>query len=679
MKKLYLIILPILLFIASSIVLTGCGINVNKGNVDVQIGFNLTELEYNGKNQIPLVAVFKINNENVSSKDYEISAVNNKYVGNAKATIKLKGKYSGTITKEFKIVPKKLKIEGISFKTKKYEEGNRTVEFSSSFNPTLKGVVPGEDVILNSSNATAKIKSANVSVGNKEVVCSGFTIEGSDISNYELVQPTGTITINKASQEKPVLGTDFSIETYSNKIIINNLKNDSNLLFSVTESNGTMNYISSNIFTGLKENTTYSVHVKRKEIPNYSSSSPTYVSVVTPKSEVVLEPIEVNDILFGKGDLKLENSNNKFALSGFLSDASLNQRNYFNNNSYDYFIPLTFKMSYKSDDNKTKINNVTFTVEDGVANVTKSITLDDEYSFQLIKGVNASMVEKGQFKIFVTWGNSDPTEYIFDISKLGLPTLVRASSCELSNVEFNSSQISIKKSLVINEFNIVGNLSKMDITQENAFNDEKYDYFVTMYFENANINWDVATMVVNENGSDVKTVSLKSAQDTQYGFYLIKGLKLNQKSFTIKINWDGFELVSYDFYLNDVVYESLRWVNQSNSLSINSCEFYNSSLSINRTNEFNKYSVVGSNKLSTEQKEILNVSDENFMVLFFENNEPNYSKINVKINGVDNAVESKYQRLNGFYVLLTYSEVEDIEIIISWNENIQETVKFVFN
>ena len=69
MKRVYSVILPILLLLFSGFMFAGCGgLNVNKSDVDVKIGFNLTEFEYNGKYQTPIVAVFKVNGENVSSK-----------------------------------------------------------------------------------------------------------------------------------------------------------------------------------------------------------------------------------------------------------------------------------------------------------------------------------------------------------------------------------------------------------------------------------------------------------------------------------------------------------------------------------------------------------------------------------------------------------------------------------
>ena len=488
MKKIFNLFLPVLLLIFSGMLLIGCGeLNINNNDVDVKLAFNLTEFEYNGENQTPIVALLQINGENVSSKYYDVYASNNINVGEATAKVKLKGKYKGTIVRKFKILPKKLTIDKVYIRSRKYEEGNRVVEISNISDLKLNGVVQGEDVVLNTENASAKIKGLNVDSGNHTVICDGFKIEGKDISNYVLVQPTASVHITSISQEKPTLGInkDVTIEAYSNKIIVNNLNNIENLQYSITRNNGTLKWQDSNIFENLDQNTLYTVHVKRKASTNYSESSSLVVNVTTPKTEVEIKNINVNEnVKFEKGDLNIKNINStNWEIFGFLSNVSQAQKDYFNNASYTHFMPLILTLDY-SGAYETDLTSATFTISDGVANVTKSVTLtknNKTFVIELIKGISPEMIEDGGFKISVIWGNGAEQVYNFDLSNVKMPTAVRTSGAELSSTNFNSTDIQISDSIVENEFILAGNLQKMTISQSNAFLDDNYNYFVTLY------------------------------------------------------------------------------------------------------------------------------------------------------------------------------------------------------
>lgn len=73
-----------------------------------------TSYTYNGKVQKPSVTVKDTKGKKLSSSYYTVSyAKGRKAVGTYKVTIKLKGRYSGTITKTFKILPKATKISSI--------------------------------------------------------------------------------------------------------------------------------------------------------------------------------------------------------------------------------------------------------------------------------------------------------------------------------------------------------------------------------------------------------------------------------------------------------------------------------------------------------------------------------------------------------------------------------------
>ncbi len=69
---------------------------------------------YNKKAKKPAVAVKDSKGKQIASKYYTITYKNNKKVGRAAVTIWLKGKYKGTITKTFQIVPKATKIANIA-------------------------------------------------------------------------------------------------------------------------------------------------------------------------------------------------------------------------------------------------------------------------------------------------------------------------------------------------------------------------------------------------------------------------------------------------------------------------------------------------------------------------------------------------------------------------------------
>lgn len=66
-----------------------------------------TAYTYTGKAIKPSVTLMNANGKKISSKYYTVEYKNNTKIGTATATIKLKGRYSGTITKTFKINPTK--------------------------------------------------------------------------------------------------------------------------------------------------------------------------------------------------------------------------------------------------------------------------------------------------------------------------------------------------------------------------------------------------------------------------------------------------------------------------------------------------------------------------------------------------------------------------------------------
>jgi surface protein len=74
---------------------------------------------YDGKGKEPTVTVKDSNSKEIDTKYYTVTYTNNKKVGKATVTITFKGKYTGTITKTFKINPKATSLKKVaSAKTK---------------------------------------------------------------------------------------------------------------------------------------------------------------------------------------------------------------------------------------------------------------------------------------------------------------------------------------------------------------------------------------------------------------------------------------------------------------------------------------------------------------------------------------------------------------------------------
>lgn len=78
-------------------------------------------ITYSGAAKKPAITVKDPAGKVISSKYYTVTWKNNKNVGTASATVTLKGKYAGTITKTFKIVPKATALSGVSALSKGFK------------------------------------------------------------------------------------------------------------------------------------------------------------------------------------------------------------------------------------------------------------------------------------------------------------------------------------------------------------------------------------------------------------------------------------------------------------------------------------------------------------------------------------------------------------------------------
>lgn len=99
-----------------------------------QITISKTKYEYTGKAFKPTVTVKDSNGQVISTQNYNIIYSSNKKVGNGTVKIVFKGNYSGTITKIFKIVPKKVSLtKAANIKGKKVKLGWKKVSGISGY------------------------------------------------------------------------------------------------------------------------------------------------------------------------------------------------------------------------------------------------------------------------------------------------------------------------------------------------------------------------------------------------------------------------------------------------------------------------------------------------------------------------------------------------------------------
>lgn len=146
-------------------------VTVGRKNISANISLAYTKTAYTGKARVPSVRVPGL----FLNKDYKVKYINNVKVGQAKVTITGIGKYQGTITKTFIIVPQKPKAPKVSSGGKK------------------------------------KIK-----VTWKKVNCQGYEIVFSRKSNFKKIDKK--VTVSGGSKVKKVVSKFKSKKTYYVKI-----------------------------------------------------------------------------------------------------------------------------------------------------------------------------------------------------------------------------------------------------------------------------------------------------------------------------------------------------------------------------------------------------------------------------------------------------------------------------
>lgn len=85
-----------------------------------KIKLSCSSYTYNGKTKKPTVTVTDGKGKKINGKYYSLSYVDNKKVGTATVKIRFKGRYSGTMEKNFSILPKKTSISKVTGKAKSF-------------------------------------------------------------------------------------------------------------------------------------------------------------------------------------------------------------------------------------------------------------------------------------------------------------------------------------------------------------------------------------------------------------------------------------------------------------------------------------------------------------------------------------------------------------------------------
>lgn len=117
-----------------------------------------TSYTYTGKNITPTATVTYGSKKLVKNTDYTVTYTKNKAIGTAKITIKGKGNFTGTITKTFKIIPKKVTLSSVSSpKTKQMKvtwKADKTVTGYEILYSTSSAFKTGKKTVTVSKNTT---------------------------------------------------------------------------------------------------------------------------------------------------------------------------------------------------------------------------------------------------------------------------------------------------------------------------------------------------------------------------------------------------------------------------------------------------------------------------------------------------------------------------------------------
>ena len=169
------------------------------------VSLDKTSLEYNGSAQTVNVTVKDGSTTLIKGTDYTVTGVTSgTNVGSYTVTVIGNGNYNGSVDRTWKITAKDVKLTGgINATDRSYVKDNKTVDLTKG-TLTFDGLVSGETLDVNIP-ATGTISDAKVGAYN--VTYSGVTLaDGTGkASNYKLVSPLPTVTVNITKATAPTL------------------------------------------------------------------------------------------------------------------------------------------------------------------------------------------------------------------------------------------------------------------------------------------------------------------------------------------------------------------------------------------------------------------------------------------------------------------------------------------
>ena len=103
------------------VVCTICGQELSVTDIasPKKIKLNASSFVYNGKAKTPKIKAIDTNGKTIDAKYYTVKYKNNKEIGTAKIIVSFKGLYSGTLIKQFRIVPKGTAIKSVQISEKR--------------------------------------------------------------------------------------------------------------------------------------------------------------------------------------------------------------------------------------------------------------------------------------------------------------------------------------------------------------------------------------------------------------------------------------------------------------------------------------------------------------------------------------------------------------------------------
>ncbi len=205
--------------------------------------------------------------------------------------------------------PASLNITGITGVNKMYD-GTTAAEVDSS-GAALVVVIPGDDVDIDTSGATATFADKNVGSG-KTVTVMGLSLTGADMGNYTLIQPTITADITPreltftdiTGVNKIYDGTTSAEVDSSGAVLVGVIPPDD---VSVDASDATATFGDENVGSG-RTVTLVGLSITGADAGNYTLIQPTTTADITPRELTVTGITGVNKIYDGTTVAEVDSS-----------------------------------------------------------------------------------------------------------------------------------------------------------------------------------------------------------------------------------------------------------------------------------------------------------------------------------------------------------------------------------